>query len=253
MRRGTPRPWREGGREGGRDRAARTHLCAHLPREPALRPGLALRLQRLRGKGTVKFTAGVAGLLPPAPPPPGRRPPTSPAVGERGSGGVGARARPARLREPGARGPQHLRRRAAASGAGPERRRGRQAGTGRGGACLKGIGAAPAPLPLPQVAPAPAARRRFYCSRRTPCAPGLAGARAPRLPARRPLGCARPTAPGPTARALRSPNAGLSAAWGAEVLPAREQKRPQPCGQSELAPLVRNLCPDGLRRGKELC
>lgn len=56
LRRGTHRPRRE----GCRDRAARTHLCAHLPREPALRPGLALRLQRLRGKGTVKFTPGVA-------------------------------------------------------------------------------------------------------------------------------------------------------------------------------------------------
>lgn len=41
-------------REGGerRDHAARTHLCAHLPSEPALLPGLALPLQRLRGKGT---------------------------------------------------------------------------------------------------------------------------------------------------------------------------------------------------------
>lgn len=42
-------PEKEGGER--RERASRTHLGAHLPREPALRPGLALPLQRLRGKG----------------------------------------------------------------------------------------------------------------------------------------------------------------------------------------------------------
>lgn len=45
------RPTARGGREP-KDRAARTHLGAHLPHEPALRPGQELPLQRLRGKGT---------------------------------------------------------------------------------------------------------------------------------------------------------------------------------------------------------
>lgn len=44
-----PDPLPQGGER--RERASRTHLGAHLPREPALRPGLALPLQRLRGKG----------------------------------------------------------------------------------------------------------------------------------------------------------------------------------------------------------
>ena len=52
MRRRTHRP-REGEKGGERgERAPRTHLDAHLPRKPALRPGLAFPLQRLRGKGT---------------------------------------------------------------------------------------------------------------------------------------------------------------------------------------------------------
>lgn len=50
MQRGTHGPGRQGGERV--DRVARTHLGAHLLREPALRQGLALPLQRLRGKGT---------------------------------------------------------------------------------------------------------------------------------------------------------------------------------------------------------
>lgn len=65
MRRGTHSPGRKGGER--KDHAARTHLYAHLPREPALRPGLALSLQRLREKGIVKFIPGAAPAPFPAP------------------------------------------------------------------------------------------------------------------------------------------------------------------------------------------
>lgn len=246
-RRGTHRLWRK----GCRNRAVRTHLCAHLPLEPALRPGLALRLQGLRGEGDSQVYPGSRpGLLPPACPPPRRWPPTSPAVGESGSGSVGARARPARLREPGARGPQHLRRRAARRSAGPERRRGRQAGTGRGGACLKGIGAVPAPRRSP---PPPRRASDFIVLCAPRASPGLAGARAPRLPTGRPLGVRTPHLPRPHRRGHCLPAKGSGGRLGsrsAARAPTEALARPRPVWTRSSG--QKPKCPDGLGRGKEL-